>query len=65
MIRDRIVVGIEDAILSVKMQLDLDITLKKATLSSKPEADRKRYNLCIHLCHVSGLEKLNGSGAAT
>ena len=31
MIRDRIVVGIKDAILSVKMQLDLDLTLKKAT----------------------------------
>jgi hypothetical protein len=25
----------------------------------------ERANLCIHLCHVSGLEKLNGSGAAT
>jgi hypothetical protein len=31
MIRDRIVVGIKDANLSVKMQLDPDLTLKKAT----------------------------------
>jgi hypothetical protein len=31
MIHDRIVVGIRDANLSVNMQLDLDLTLKKAT----------------------------------
>jgi hypothetical protein len=31
MISDRIVVGIKDANLSVKMQLDPDLTLKKAT----------------------------------
>ena len=33
MIRDRIVVGIQDAKLSEKMQLDPDLTLEKAVTS--------------------------------
>jgi hypothetical protein len=42
MIRDRIVVGIKDANLSVKMQLDPDLTLKKATdMARQSESVRK------------------------
>jgi hypothetical protein len=42
MIRDRIVVGIKDANLSVKMQLDPDLTLKKAIdMARQSESVRK------------------------
>jgi hypothetical protein len=40
MIRDRIVVGIKDANLSVKMQLDPDLTLKKATDMARQSESR-------------------------
>ena len=46
MIRDRIVVGIKDANLSVKMQLDPDLTLKKATyMARQSESVRKQQSL--------------------
>ena len=46
MIRDRIVVGIKDANLSVKMQLDPDLTLKKATdMARQLESVRKQQSL--------------------
>lgn len=46
MIRDRIVVGIKDAKLSVKMQLDPDLTLKKATnMARQSESVRKQHSL--------------------
>jgi hypothetical protein len=46
MIRDRIVIGIIDANLSVKMQLDPDLTLKKATdMARQSESVRKQQSL--------------------
>ena len=46
MISDRIVVGIKDANLSVKMQLDPDLTLKKATdMARQSESVRKQQSL--------------------
>ena len=46
MIRDRIVDGIKDANLSVKMQLDPDLTLKKATdMARQSESVRKQQCL--------------------
>ena len=46
MIRDWIVVGIKDANLSVKMQLDPDLTLKKATdMARQSESVRKQQSL--------------------
>jgi hypothetical protein len=46
MICDRIVVGIKDANLSVKMQLDPDLTLKKATdMARQSESVRKQQCL--------------------
>ena len=44
--RDRIVVGIRDASLSVNMQLDLDLTLKKTTdIARQSESVRKQQSL--------------------
>ena len=46
MIRDRIVVGIKDANLSVKMQLDPDLTLTKATdMARQLESVRQQQSL--------------------
>ena len=46
MIRDRIVVGIKDANLSVKMQLDTDLKLKKATdMARQSESLRTQQSL--------------------
>ena len=55
MIRDRIVVGIRDANLSVNMQLDLDLTLKKTTdMARQSESVRKQQSLVRNdLCHTT------------
>ena len=46
MIRDRIVVGIKDSNLSLKMQLDADLTLKKATdMARQSESVKKQQAL--------------------
>jgi hypothetical protein len=46
MIRDRIVVGIKDANVSVEMQLDPDLALKKATnMARQSESVRKQQSL--------------------
>jgi hypothetical protein len=46
MIRDRIVVGIKDANLLVKMQLDPDLTLTKATdMTRQLESVRQQQSL--------------------
>jgi hypothetical protein len=67
MIRDRIVVGIKDANLSDKMQLDPDLTLKKATDMARQyftpfagQLSLERFWRCPHLRHPAPFCWLKG-----